>query len=304
MVITNIGNTGSFSSELAHAFLSNNSLWDSLIKDALYIMKKNDYKGLTIDFEYVYPNDKNAFINFISKMRDNLKNNNYFLSVAVAPKTSADQKGLLYEAHDYKQIGELADHVIIMTYEWGYSKGPAMAVAPINAVMKVLDYATSVINPNKILLGIPNYGYDWTLPFVEGSTAKTISNNEAIDIWNTTRPVSKRSFHIVRIFAVSQLQYTGIVKAGNRDTSFFRFVIDGSSTGAKIRLCSCFGQVRQYLVDFRQDAPDQRINHIYGCQKAFHCIFFILVFKHHIISRRRVHLTSSAEAHVIALQTL
>lgn len=31
-------------------------------------------------------------------------------------------------------------------------------------------------------MGIPNYGYDWTLPFVEGSAAKTISNTAAVDL--------------------------------------------------------------------------------------------------------------------------
>ena len=42
--------------------------------------------------------------------------------------------GLWYEGHDYKAHGEIVDYVVIMTYEWGYSGGPAMAVSPIGPV--------------------------------------------------------------------------------------------------------------------------------------------------------------------------
>ena len=54
----------------------------------------------------------------------------YTVTVALAPKTSAQQRGLLYEGIDYRLLGEAANHVMLMTYEWGYSQGPPMAVAP------------------------------------------------------------------------------------------------------------------------------------------------------------------------------
>ncbi len=47
-----------------------------------------------------------------------------------------------------------------MPYEWGYALSEPMAVAPINKVAQVLSFATSVIPPEKIFMGIPNYGYD------------------------------------------------------------------------------------------------------------------------------------------------
>ena len=88
----------------------------------------------------------------------------------------------LYEAHDYKLLGQSANYVLLMTYEWGYTYGPPMAVAPINQVRRVIEDGVTEISPAKILMGIPNYGYDWTLPFVQGeSRAEKISNTEAVE---------------------------------------------------------------------------------------------------------------------------
>ena len=101
---------------------------------------------------------------------------------ALAPKTSADQPGLLYEAHDYERIGQIVDYVLIMTYEWGYMFGPPMATGPVSSIRQVLEYAVSAIDPNKVLMGIPNYAYDWPLPFIQGQTqAEALSNVEAIE---------------------------------------------------------------------------------------------------------------------------
>ena len=103
------------------------------------------------------------------------------MSVALAPKTSADQTGLLYEGKDYPALGAAADYVLLMTYEWGYTYGAPMAVAPLNKVRQVVEYAITEISPEKIHLGIPNYGYDWPLPFVRGETrAETLGNVEAV----------------------------------------------------------------------------------------------------------------------------
>lgn len=107
----------------------------------------------------------------------------YQVSVALAPKTSSGQPGLLYEGMDYEKLGNAADHVFLMTYEWGYTYGPPMAVAPINKVREVLDYAVTEIPREKILMGVPNYGYDWKLPFVRGGSGATlIGNVEAVRI--------------------------------------------------------------------------------------------------------------------------
>lgn len=182
MVITNIQEGGGFSSDIARAVLTNPETQQTLIDNVIATLQAKNYYGLDIDFEYVYPEDGDDYDDFLRNVTEQLRPLGYIVTTALAPKLSAGQRGLLYEAHHYQVHGELADHVILMTYEWGYTRGPAMAVAPIDQVRKVLNYAVSVIPSEKILMGMPNYGYDWTLPFRRGTAADSLSNTEAVDL--------------------------------------------------------------------------------------------------------------------------
>ncbi len=70
-----------------------------------------------------------------------------------------------------------------MTYEWGYSGGPPLAVSPIGPVTEVVDYALTEMPAEKIMLGQNLYGYDWTLPFIPGGEyARALSPQQAISV--------------------------------------------------------------------------------------------------------------------------
>lgn len=178
MVITN----RDFSSDIASAILNSEQVQNTLLGNVLQILRSKNYYGLDIDFEYLYPRDREKYNNFLRKAVQRLNSSGYTVSTALAPKQSATQQGLLYEAHDYPVHGGLVNHVIIMTYEWGFTYGPPMAVAPLDQVRKVINYAVTEIPRQKILMGIPNYGYDWALPYVQGTAATVVSNPGAVEL--------------------------------------------------------------------------------------------------------------------------
>lgn len=183
LTLTPFDEAGNFNNNYIHILVNNEEVSDRLIQELVFVMSQKGYQGLDIDFEFILAEDRIPFANFVRKMRDAMNANGYTVSVALAPKTSADQKGLLYEGKDYRLLGEAANYVLLMTYEWGYTYGPPMAVAPLPNVRKVLDYAITEISPEKISLGIPNYGYNWPLPYERGITAATtIGNVEAVEI--------------------------------------------------------------------------------------------------------------------------
>lgn len=183
MLISTLTAEGVFSNALAHEILNDDEKVNTLIESIVLNIEDKGYGGADVDFEFVYAEDKEKYADFIRRLRERLNPLGYPVIVALAPKYLDDQVGLIYEGHDYALLGEAANYALIMAYEWGYTYGPPLAVAPLNEVIRVLDYGVSRIPREKIFMGIPNYGYDWTLPYVRGETmAKSISNMEAVDI--------------------------------------------------------------------------------------------------------------------------
>lgn len=183
LTLTPFGPDGRFNNALISEVVNNLTAREQLKNEIVTQITERGFQGLDIDFEYILASDRDAFVDFVTYMREAVSALGYLTSVALAPKTSDTQTGLLYEGKDYRRLGETADYVLLMTYEWGYTYGPPMAVAPLNKVREVVEYAVTVIPPEKIHLGIPNYGYDWPLPFIRGSSrATTIGNVEAVQI--------------------------------------------------------------------------------------------------------------------------
>ena len=183
MHLSTLTEDGGFSNDLAHLVLTDMQVQGTLLDNVQQQLRQRGYRGLDVDFEFVFPEDALPYASFIRALADRLNPLGYPVIAALAPKTSATQRGLLYEGHDYAAIGAAANEVLLMTYEWGYTYGPPMAVAPLPNVRQVVEYALQEIPAEKIWLGVPNYGYDWPLPFRQGETkARSISNQYAVTL--------------------------------------------------------------------------------------------------------------------------
>lgn len=181
MTVTNIYE-GTFSTEVMSEILADTEARENMISNILAELAAKDYYGLNLDIEYISPDDRESYNAFLREISERLHSAGYILVTAVAPKYRPDQQGILYESHDYAVQGEAADYVVIMTYEWGYTYSSPMSVQPIEEVRKVLSYAVTEIPSEKILMGMPNYGYDWTLPYTRGEAASSIGFTAATEL--------------------------------------------------------------------------------------------------------------------------
>ncbi|MDD6094124.1 MAG: glycosyl hydrolase family 18 protein [Clostridia bacterium] len=182
LVLTSLSSEGVFSSELINSILSDKALTATVIENVKNAVFSKGYGGVDMDFEYIAGELAANYAAFIDRLKNEL-GEGYVVFTDLAPKTSGDMQGLLYEAHDYGLLGSVSDRVFLMTYEWGYSYGPPLAISPVNNVRRVIEYALTEIPPEKIFMGIPAYGYDWKLPYVRGETrAKTLSSEEAVEL--------------------------------------------------------------------------------------------------------------------------
>ena len=181
LMVSTLGEDGIFNGELPKQIFSNKEITTRLVENIVSTAQSQGFSYIDSDFEFMPREAAQDFAYFISQLRTAANAVGIKVIVALAPKTSGTMQGALYEGHLYPEIGQNSDYVLLMTYEWGYTYSPPQAVAPIDKVRAVLEYAHRVIPGHKILLGIPNYGYDWKLPFVASeSKATSISNTDAV----------------------------------------------------------------------------------------------------------------------------
>ena len=176
--LSTLTETGGFSALRAEQVLLDPEKAEQLIEQTAATMVKKGYAGVDVDFEFLGAPLAEAYADFVGALRQTVGKLGGLVIAALAPKTSAAQPGVLYEGHDYARIAQNTDFVLVMSYEWGYTYGPPMAVAPRSAVRRVLDYAVSEMPPEKIFMGFPNYAYDWMLPYQAGSTRAELIGNE------------------------------------------------------------------------------------------------------------------------------
>ena len=182
MHLSTMTETGQFDTQRATLVLTDSAVQDRLVDQVQQTLRRRGYAGLDVDFEFLPGQLAAAYAAFLARLRRLLNSQGFFLWAALAPKTSARQAGLLYEGHDYAAVGAAVDGVLLMTYEWGYSYGPPMAISPIRSMRTVIEYALKEIPAEKLLLGIPNYGYDWQIPYSQSRKAVSISNQYAVSL--------------------------------------------------------------------------------------------------------------------------
>jgi spore germination protein len=119
----------------------------------------NDYDGIDIDYEMLSSSVREEYSAFITELAQALHEQGKLLTIAVHAKTS--DYGGLGGFQDWVVLGQAVDRLRIMTYDFHWRGGGPGPVAPIYWVQQVADYAKTVVDPAKVVIGVPFYGYNW-----------------------------------------------------------------------------------------------------------------------------------------------
>src|SRR6202044_26592 len=125
------------------------------------LVEANHYAGIDIDYEQLRAGDRQDFTTFCERLAAALHAKGKVLSVALFAKSSDAGNSPTNVAQDYRAIGQAADQVRLMGYDYHWASSAPGPVAPIGWVRAVLRYARTQIPASKIVLGVPLYGYDW-----------------------------------------------------------------------------------------------------------------------------------------------
>ncbi|MFD2613982.1 glycosyl hydrolase family 18 protein [Paenibacillus gansuensis] len=182
--VTNISSKG-FDPALAHHLMANTARRKAFINNIYSLLHAKNYKGVVIDFEQVWPKDRHWLNLFMKELGARVHPAGMQVLIAVPPK-EGDKVPSHSAAYDYKSLGKSVDKLFLMTYDWHWPGGPSGPIAPINRVRATIRYALTVAPKSKIMLGIPQYAYDWDL---SGSSrqGKAYSAQRAVDLYTGYR---------------------------------------------------------------------------------------------------------------------
>ncbi len=154
---------GEFDADAAHDILIDATNQTRALDSLSSLISTFGYDGINIDFENLYPSDRQAFSAFMSNVYARVhRDNGKTVTIALPSKTHETFDGWS-GPFDYAALAPSFDLAIVMTYDYSNSGTPAGPVAPLGWVQNVIDYARRSIPPNKLLVGLPLYGYDWNL---------------------------------------------------------------------------------------------------------------------------------------------
>ncbi|WNS73491.1 glycosyl hydrolase family 18 protein [Bacillus sp. DTU_2020_1000418_1_SI_GHA_SEK_038] len=148
-----------FSPELIGRVLENPVYRKNLINSLMNFIRSKGYGGVSIDFEFIPPPRRQDFNTFLNELKTAL--GPLILHVNVHAKTADLPQNRIVGAYDYSAIGKAADIVAVMTIDYGYPTGPPNPVSPIWWIEDVIQYSISLIEPKKLQMALPLYGYDW-----------------------------------------------------------------------------------------------------------------------------------------------
>jgi spore germination protein len=147
-----------FSPELAGVVLGNPTYRRNLVVSIVNLTRRGGFGGVSIDFEFIPPPQRQNFNLFLADLKNDL--GELLLHVNVHAKTEDIPTNRIIGAYDYAAIANIADIVAVMTIDYGYPGGPPDPVAPISWMEQVVQYSITQINPRKLQIAIPLYGYD------------------------------------------------------------------------------------------------------------------------------------------------
>jgi len=145
---------------LNHRILTDSETFDRAIAEIVEYVVAEGYHGFDLDLEAVGPEDRAAYMAFVTRLGTALHERGKVLTLAVPAKATDTTTGWA-GAFDYAALGQHADLITIMAYEFHGAWGGPGPVSPYDGVERVAAFAASQIPPEKVLLGLAFYGFDW-----------------------------------------------------------------------------------------------------------------------------------------------
>jgi spore germination protein len=183
MVLTGFATSSANEIEVTHNIVINQELQDYMINGLLSVLKSKKYYGINLTNTYVLAEDRILYVEYIRRLSTRLNEEGYKLFLTLTRSAFEILTNVTYEDLRYDILGQLADNVAIITYEWGFSYGLPPTIVAFETINEIILYGKSLIQADKLNFGYSTIGYIWRLPYIDGATiAQSITYNSAINL--------------------------------------------------------------------------------------------------------------------------
>ena len=152
---------GDWNREVAHAVLTRPAARAQAVTRILRVLDAYQYDGVSLDLENVSPKDRTALSSFVVEISQAVHARGKTFTIAVPGKTQDWRDSNWAGAFDLAALGRASDAVIVMAYDQHWSTSAPGPVAALPWVEEVARFAAHEVGPDKVLLGLAFYGYDW-----------------------------------------------------------------------------------------------------------------------------------------------
>ena len=140
--------------------LRNAALRETTLTNLVGLVQGHGYDGINLDFEAGYDTDRDVFTSFVAELARRLHALGKRLAVEVSAKFYGTQPGRS-AFYDYPNLGRHADTVFVMSWGWHWTTSEPGPSDELGNVLKVANYAATMPNKHRYVLGLPLYAHDW-----------------------------------------------------------------------------------------------------------------------------------------------
>ncbi len=164
-----------------HDVFSNADLLNKHVDFIAAFLEKNNFPGVDIDYEGKDIADRDLFTSFLELLHEKLGSEGKVLSCTVEARTEdsppagwSGTRAMAF-ANDYSALNKFCDRVRVMAYDESFqvhgakesfddsNKNPSAPNADNNWTEEVIRYALRFISPEKLVLGVPTYGWEFQI---------------------------------------------------------------------------------------------------------------------------------------------
>lgn len=183
MLVSTLSFQGVGSVEAAYNILYNEDITDKYIGNIIDILRRKGLYGVSFIFSYITTLNEDVYNRLIEKVTKRINREGFSVITSIPPMTKIETNLITFERIDYSQIGKQANQIVVMNYSWGHNPGPPMPAASLFMLRLFVDYLVTQIPSDKMIIGLPLFGYGWQLPYIIGVTeANALTYESAINL--------------------------------------------------------------------------------------------------------------------------